>query len=116
MSFSIEDICEDLHYHGYYKAVDTIERFSADIHNYRGFPEKHWKKISTTNMMERVNKEIKRRSRVVGAFPSDASLIRLIGSILMDMNEEWVRQEAVNQIATAVKPQMPPNPFWVSLA
>jgi transposase-like protein len=86
----LEDICEDLHYHGYYKAVDTIERFLADIHNYRVFPEKHWKKISTTNMMERVNKEIKRRTRVVGAFPSDASLIRLIGSILMDTNEEWV--------------------------
>ena len=40
--------------------------------------------------MERVNKEIKRRSRVVGAFPSDESLIRLIGTILMDINEEWV--------------------------
>jgi len=85
----LEDICEDLHYHGYHKAVDTIERFSTDIHNYRVFPEKHWKKISTTNMMERVNKEIKRRSRVVGAFPSDSSLVRLIGSILMDMDEEW---------------------------
>jgi hypothetical protein len=41
-------------------------------------------------MMERVHIEIKRRSRVIGAFPSDDSLVRLIGSILMDMNEEWI--------------------------
>lgn len=46
--------------------------------------------MGSTNLMERVNKEIKRRSRVVGAFPSEESLIRLIGSIIMDINEDWV--------------------------
>ena len=86
----LNEIAEDLHYHGYTKAVGTIERFYSDIHNYQTFPKEHWKKIRTTNLMERVNKEIKRRARVVGAFPSEDSLIRLIGSILMDMNEEWI--------------------------
>ena len=84
------DVVEDLNYHGYRKAVGIIERFLPDIQNYKHFPKEHWKKIRTTNLMERVNKEEKRRSRVIGAFPSDESLIRLIGSIMMDINEEWV--------------------------
>lgn len=84
----IMDVAEDLHYCGYIMAADTIERFLPDINNYRAFPEKHWKKIRPTNLVERVNKEIKRRTRVVGAFSSDDFLIRLIGSILMNINEE----------------------------
>jgi len=84
------EIAEDLHYNGYRKAAGTIERFLPDIRNYQAFPKQHWKRIRTTNLMERVNKEIKRRSRVVGAFPSEESLIRLIGSIIMDINEDWV--------------------------
>ena len=54
---------------GYKSAADTLESFQYDIMNYTQFPEKHWKKIRTTNMMERTNKELKRRSKVVGAFP-----------------------------------------------
>ena len=54
------------------------------------FPKEHAKRIRTTNMMERVNKELKRRTKVVGAFPNEESLLRLVGSILMDINEEWV--------------------------
>ena len=84
------EIAEELHYNGYRKAAGTIERFLPDIRNYQVFPKQHWKRIRTTNLMERVNKEIKRRSRVVGAFPSEDSLIRLIGSIIMDINEDWI--------------------------
>ena len=84
------EIAEDLHYNGYRKASGTLERFLPDIRNYQTFPKQHWKRIRTTNLMERVNKEIKRRSRVVGAFPSEDSLIRLIGSIIMDINEDWL--------------------------
>jgi len=57
---------------------------------YKGFPRGHWKRIRTTNLSERINKEIKRRSRVVGAFPNDDSFLRLAVSILMDINEEWI--------------------------
>jgi len=68
----------------------TIDRFSQDIGNHRAFPKEHWKKIRTTNGLERINKELKRRSRVVGAFPNDGSLLRLGVTILMDINEEWL--------------------------
>jgi transposase-like protein len=58
--------------------------------NYRAFPAEFWKKIRTTNLLERVHKELKRRSRKIGAFPNDASSFRLAGSILIDINEEWI--------------------------
>ena len=74
----------------YSKSAGTIDRFSQDIWNHRAFPKDHWKKIRTTNGLERINKELKRRSRVVGAFPNDGALLRLGVSILMDINEEWL--------------------------
>ena len=83
-------VAQELDRMGYSKAADTIERFLFDVGNYRAFPKCHWKRIRTTNMVERVNVEIKRRSKVVGAFPSPESVIRLIGSILMNTNEEWI--------------------------
>jgi len=58
--------------------------------NYRSFPPEFWKKIRTTNLLERINRELKRRSKKIGAFPSDASLLRLAISILIDINEEWI--------------------------
>jgi transposase-like protein len=58
--------------------------------NYRAYPPKYLKKINTTNLLERVHKEIKRRTKKVGAFTNDASLLRLAVSILIDINEEWI--------------------------
>ena len=53
------------------------------------FPAEHWKQISSTNPLERLNKEINRRTRVVGIFPDEKSLIRLIGAVLCEQNDEW---------------------------
>ena len=53
------------------------------------FPEEHRKKIRTTNMLERVNKEVKRRTRVATLFPNEASCCRLVTAVLMDISEEW---------------------------
>jgi transposase-like protein len=75
---------------GLSRAADTIHRFQTGLMNYRSFPPEFWKKIRTTNLLERVNRELKRRSKKIGAFPSDASLLRLAGSILIDINEEWI--------------------------
>lgn len=72
------------------KASETIERFKYGLNNYQAFPKEHWKRIRTTNIMERINKELKRRSKVVGAFPNEESLLRLAVSILIDINEEWI--------------------------
>lgn len=86
----LADIAIHLEKMGYGKAVNTVEKFMFDVANYRAFPKEHWKRIRTTNMVERVNAEIKRRTKVVGAFPSRESLLRLVVSILIDINEEWI--------------------------
>jgi transposase-like protein len=86
----LQDCADDLAARGYQKAATTIERFLPGLLNYTAFPKAHQKRIRTTNVMERINRELKRRTRVVGAFPSDQSLLRLAGSILRDINEEWI--------------------------
>jgi transposase-like protein len=53
------------------------------------FPQAHWKKLRTSNLAERVNKEIKRRTRIVGIFPNCSSCLRLITALLVEMDEEW---------------------------
>jgi transposase-like protein len=80
----------DLESRGYSKSAGTIEHFRFCLWNYRSFPRNHWRRIRTTNGLERINKELKRRTRVVGAFPSDQSFMRLGASILIDINEEWM--------------------------
>ena len=53
------------------------------------FPKEHWPQLASTNSLERLNKEIKRRSRVVGIFPNDAAIVRLIGTLLAEQTDEW---------------------------
>ena len=71
-------------------AKSNLLHFLFSLWNYRSFPRTHWRRIRTTNGLERINKELKRRTRVVGAFPSDQSFMRLGVSILIDINEEWL--------------------------
>jgi putative transposase len=86
----MQDLAKELRDQGHKPAAETIDRFRFDLWNYKAYPKAHWKRIRTTNVIERVNKELKRRSRPVGAFPSDKSLMRLAGCILININEEWV--------------------------
>ena len=86
----MQKLADDLRYEGKSKAADTIERYRFDLWNYKAFPKAHWKRIRTTNVVERINKELKRRTRVAGAYPNDRSLMRVAGSIVMDINEEWI--------------------------
>jgi putative transposase len=75
---------------GYSKSAETIDSFRFDLFNYRAFPRQYWRLIRTTNSLERINKELKRRSRVPGAFSNDQSLLRMAVCIMMDINEEWM--------------------------
>jgi putative transposase len=86
----IQELVLELESRGYSKAADTLESFRFNLWNYRSFPRGHWRRIRTTNGLERINKELKRRTRVVGAFPSEQSFMRLGISILIDINEEWM--------------------------
>ena len=70
-------------------AVPVMEAARDDVLAFLHFPQEHWRKVWSTNPLERLNKEVKRRTNVVGIFPNDASIVRLVGSQLLEQQEEW---------------------------
>jgi putative transposase len=73
-----------------FPAVEVMLRDAApDLTAFAAFPQAHWRKIWSTNPLERVNKEIKRRTNVVGIFPNELGALRLAGSVLIEVHDEW---------------------------
>jgi transposase-like protein len=60
-----------------------------DVLAYMSFPREHWPQIASTNPLERVNREIKRRADVIGIFPNDGAILRLVGALMLETNDEW---------------------------
>ena len=74
------------------KVCELLEQAEEDLTGFYAFPREHWTKIRSTNPLERVDKEIGRRSDVVGIFPNDQAVIRLAGALLLEQNDEWLVQ------------------------
>lgn len=75
------------------KAMEIFEAGLDDVLSYLHYPQPHRTRISSTNPLERLNLEIRRRTRVVGIFPNTAACLRLIGMLLVEKNEDWLTDE-----------------------
>ena len=84
-----------------------IDDSETDVLAHMDFPAQHRTKIHSTNPLERLNKEVKRRADVVGIFPNEGSIIRLIGAVLLEANDEWQTQNRYMQIEGMVELMAP---------
>ena len=96
-----------------------IDDSEADVLAHMDFPVQHRTKIHSTNPLERLNKEVKRRADVVGIFPNEGAIVRLIGAVLLEANDEWQLQHRYMQteaMADLTPPLIDTVPIQISTA
>ena len=76
------------------KLADLMEEAENDVLAHMVFPKEHWVQLHSTNPLERLNGEIKRRTDVVAIFPNEKAIIRLVGALLLEQNDEWAASRA----------------------
>jgi hypothetical protein len=91
------------------KLAAFIDDSESDVLSHLDFPEQHRSKLHSTNPLERLNNEVKRRADVVCIFPNEASIIRLIGAMLLEQNDEWQLQHRYMQVEAMAELFLPTN-------
>jgi transposase-like protein len=92
------------------KIAALMDEAEPDVLAYMTFPQQHRAKLHSTNPLERVNGEIKRRTEIVGIFPNEAAITRLVGAILLEQNDEWAVQRSRYMTLETIAP-IPDNPI-----
>ena len=91
------------------KLAALMDDSEHDVLAFMAFPAQHRTKLHSTNPLERLNKEVKRRADVVGIFPDEKSILRLIGAVLLEQNDEWQLQHRYMQLEAMAELLQPSN-------
>jgi transposase-like protein len=85
------------------KLAKLMREAEHDVLAFMSFPRDHWSQLHSTNSLERLNKEVKRRTNVVGIFPNDEAIVRLVGALLLEQNDEWAVTRRYMSLETVAK-------------